>query len=122
MASLIRQALVERLEAGENVAMAYRHAIDDALSRVRPRLGKDADVGKALELMGARTQVAHTDAALPQARLADRDLGSVLRMIVPIGGIDDVPDAACVAERLRHIPKPTRADIEAAFKACQGGR
>ena len=44
-----------------------------------------------------------------------RDLRHV---IVPGGGVSDVPDAACVARKLDGIVNPTRGDIERAFREC----
>ena len=42
----------------------------------------------------------------------------VLRFVQRDMPVAAIPDAKCVADRLRSKPNPTRADVDAAFRAC----
>jgi len=113
MSDAIRDRIIWRIENGMSVEAAYRQAAifvaRAAIRRVREGSSRE-EAWNAL-----REELNCTD--LPLLPMWDFNPRKIY-MILSGGRVAGVPDAKCVAQRLRKKLKPTRKDIEEAFKAC----
>lgn len=118
MAGEIRGRIVERLSSGEDLQSAYRHASDEATSKILIGVSRGLDLHDAV----ARAGIENARDVVGALRSTDMPDPKLMYMIVSGGGVADVPDASCIARELAGKPHPTRKDIEAAFEACRAPR
>ncbi|MCP4314478.1 MAG: hypothetical protein GY789_00185 [Hyphomicrobiales bacterium] len=116
MKSLIAQQIMTKILFGEEVEAAYGDTIRDIiefLDRIEPQDRADAvrDLG-----ISDQSDIDNLVNAL------DRLPRDIRHVIVPGGGVADVPDAMCVALKLNGNSNPTRDDVEKAFRECLEGR
>lgn len=110
----IRAAIASKIASGADVTTAYRQASYEFADALESRLREATSLEQAIGAIGIGGE--HKLAA--RLRRLDAIDRPGLFVIVSGGHVDDVPEASCVAEKLRDKPKPTREDIEEAFKAC----
>jgi hypothetical protein len=114
MSNTIRAAIVKQLINGVDVAVAYRQAASEAADALASHIDRGNELEEALASLGV--------ANVRKVAADIRSFGAVdhynMYMIVSGGGVASVPDATCVAERLRDKQSPTREDVEKAFAAC----
>jgi hypothetical protein len=112
MGDAIRASVVDHLVEGKPVEEAYRLAADEANALAKQMIDRGGKTNEALESLGIVDTGRHRFYVIsPFKRHA-------MYMIVSGGGVADVPDAACMQEKLAGKPNPTRDEVEAAVAAC----
>jgi hypothetical protein len=106
----LRSLIVERIIEGLPVEAAYMDASDQVADYIYDAVqnGKTVEAG---DLLGVAPTVFENLRFSPSFREG-------MRIILTGGGVTDIPNAACVAEKLKGKINPSRQDIEDAFLAC----
>ena len=116
--SAIRTAIIDRIVDTGNVDGAYR----EVASRASHDLAVAVRSGEPLRIVLDRFGLNETARKSLRPDISPPLAPHTFYVVIGGGGVDDVPDPGCVAERLKGKPNPTRSDIEEAFAACLASR
>jgi hypothetical protein len=113
MQDLIRSTILNQLSDGADVQKAYLRASNRAATALQSHLESGKEAEEALASIGV-----YNGREILRRFPNEKIDQNVMFIIVSGGHVDNVPEAACVAEQLRNKPNRTRKDVEDAFAYC----